>query len=71
VVDVAQVCTSHKAVPAKVVDRRIELEVPSPVLFGMGPTPTATVKVIKANHTIVVMKEGWTWTFSPTIAKKS
>ena len=70
VVEVAKFCTSRTSVPAKVVDRRIEIEVMSPVLFGMGAAPAANVKVNKSNHTLVVTKpDGWVWTFSPAVAK--
>ena len=70
VVEVSKVCTSRTAAPAKVVNQRIEIEVVSPVVFGMGAAPASNVKVDKSNHTIVVTKpDGWVWTFSPSVAK--
>ena len=70
VVEVSKFCTSRTTTPAKVVDQRIEIEVASPVAFGMGPAPASNVKVNKSNHTIVVTKpDGWVWTFSPSVAK--
>jgi hypothetical protein len=73
VVEVAQFCTaSRKAVPASVVGRPEELVIPSPVLFGqMAPGSTLNdLTVSKDRKQLIYRNGGWTWTFTPTIAKK-
>jgi hypothetical protein len=73
VVEVAQFCTaSRKAVPARVVGRPEELVIPSPVLFGqMAPGSTLNdLTVSQDRKQLIYRNGGWTWTFTPAIAKK-
>ena len=71
VVEVAQSCTaSRRTVPAKVGDRFEELVVPSPMGFAMGVPDTVELQYHKQTQHIVFHKNGWAWTFAPTVAKK-
>lgn len=70
VVEVAQFCTaSRKAVPAKVDDASEDLAVPSPVLFGMPVQESDELAISPDRKSLIVRKGGWTWTFTPSIAR--
>jgi hypothetical protein len=70
VVKVAQSCTaSRKTVPAKVVEDTEQFGVPSPVLLAMGLPPSKDLQITPDKKSLIVPKNGWTWTFTPSIAK--
>jgi hypothetical protein len=71
VVEVAHSCTaSRHAEPAKVIDRPEELVVPSPMGFAMGTPDSVELQYHKQTQHIVFRKNGWVWTFAPTVATK-
>ena len=71
VVDVIQFCSgSYKAVPARVDRYAVEWGVPSPTLFGMGLPPSDSLTISKDKKSLIVKRDGWTWTFTPTAAAK-
>lgn len=70
VVEVAQSCTaSRKAVPAKVNARTEDFVVVSPVSFAMPLPDSDDLRVSPDKKSLVVKKDGWTWTYTPTITK--
>ena len=70
VVEVAQSCTaSRKAVPAKVKTRPEEFAVVSPVSFGMPLPDSDDLRIPKDKKSLVTKKNGWTWTYTPTLTK--
>jgi hypothetical protein len=71
VVEVAQFCTaSRRSVPAKVEEETEDFGVPSPVLFAM-PLPKSDDLVVSPDRKSLIVKkdDGWTWTFTPSIAR--
>jgi hypothetical protein len=69
-VEVAQSCTaSRKSVPARNKTRPEELVVVSPVSFGMPLPDSDDLRISKDKKSLVVKKGGWTWTYTPSIAK--
>ncbi len=72
VVEVAQFCTaSRKAVPAKTDTRPENFVVISPVMFGMPLPDSDALRISKDKKSLITRKNGWTWTFTPTIAAGS
>jgi len=70
VVEVVQFCTgSRKAVPAKIETEPQEFGVISPVAFGMPLPDSDDLRISKDKKSLISRKNGWTWTFTPTIAK--
>ena len=68
VVEVVQFCTgSRKAVPAKTKTRPEEFGVVSPVAFAMPLPDSDTLRVSPDKKSLVGKKDGWTWTFTPSI----
>lgn len=68
VVEVAQFCTAgRKAVPASIKTRPEDLVVPSPVMFGMPLPDSDNLRISPDKKSLVHKKDGWTWTFTPTI----
>jgi hypothetical protein len=66
--DVVQFCTGkYKSVPAKVETGPQELVVPSPVMFGMPLPDSDTLRISKDKKSLITKKNGWTWTFTPSI----
>lgn len=67
--EVAQFCTGSAAkVPASVVRRPEQLVVLSPVLFSMaGKTPN--VKVTADRKSMITTSDGWTWIYTPSVAR--
>lgn len=66
--EVAQFCTGkYKAVPASVNKRPEDMVLPSPVMFGMPLPDSDDLRISKDKKSLVVKKDGWTWTFTPTI----
>jgi hypothetical protein len=71
VVEVAQFCTaSRKAMPAKTVTRAEQFVVISPVSFGMPLPDSDDLRISKDKKSLIVKKDGWTWTYTPDIAQK-
>jgi len=69
VVEVAQFCTaSRKAVPAKTDTRPENFVVISPVMFGMPLPDSDALRISKDKKSLITRKNGWTWTFTPTVA---
>ncbi len=67
-VEVAQSCTaSRKAVPAKTKTRPEELVVVLPVSFGMPLPDSDDLRISKDKKSLVTKKNGWTWTYTPTM----
>jgi hypothetical protein len=65
---VAQFCTGKfKSVPARVNKRPEELVVPSPVMFGMPLPDSDDLRISKDKKSLIHKKNGWTWTFTPTL----
>jgi hypothetical protein len=66
--EVVQFCSGkRKAVPGRVDTRREEFSVVSPVTFGM-PLPDAdSLRISKDKKSLIVKKNGWTWTFTPSM----
>lgn len=70
VAEVAQSCTAcRKAVPAKVNDVTDDLAIPSPIMFGMPLPPSDDLAVSPDRKSFIVKKRGWTWIFTPSIAR--
>jgi hypothetical protein len=67
VVEVAQFCTaSRKAVPSKVDTRTEDFVVPSPVMLAMSLPKSDALAASADKKSLIVKKNGWTWTFTPT-----
>ena len=70
-VEVVQFCTgSRKPVPAATKQRPEELVIPSPVMLGMGITPSDALSISKDKKSLISKRGGWTWTFTPSVAAK-
>ena len=70
VVEVAQSCTaSRKAVPAKVREEIEEFGLPSPVVLAMPLPASSDSQVTPDKKSLIVRKQGWTWTLTPSIAQ--
>lgn len=71
-VDVPQFCTGKpKRWKGKKSVRPEELVVLSPVLLTMPLGPSKDVRVSDDRKSIVAVKKGWTWTFTPSVTKPS
>jgi hypothetical protein len=67
-VDVAQSCTaSRKAVPASKKARAENLVVASPVMLAMPLPDSDDLRVSPDKKSLIHKKDGWTWTFTPSI----
>ena len=70
VVEVAQSCTaSRRAVPAKVEEVTEDFGIPSPVMFAMPLPKSDDLAVSPDKKSLIVKKNGWTWTFTPSIVR--
>lgn len=68
-VEVAQFCTaSRKAVPAKTNTRPEDFVVISPVTFAMPLPDSDDLRFSKDKKSLITKKNGWTWTYTPSIA---
>ncbi len=68
VVEVAQFCTaSRKPVPAKVDERIEQFGVPSAVMLAMPLPPSGELAISPDKKSLIVKKNGWTWTATPSI----
>ncbi len=66
--EVVQFCTGKfKAVPARVKTEPEELVVPSPVMFGMPLPDSDNLRISRDKRSLIHKKDGWTWTFTPTL----
>ncbi|HUU04923.1 MAG TPA: hypothetical protein VMZ49_03485 [Patescibacteria group bacterium] len=66
--EVVQFCTGKfKPVPARVKTEPVELVVPSPVMFGMPLPDSDNLRISKDKKSMIHKKDGWTWTFTPTL----
>jgi hypothetical protein len=67
---VAQFCTaSRKTVPAEKKVFMDSMAVPSPVLLAMGAPASGGVSYSADRKPILVKKDGWTWTFTPSVTR--
>lgn len=65
---VAQFCTGkYKSVPARVNKRPEDMVIPSPVMFGMPLPDSDDLRISKDKKSLIHKKNGWTWTFTPTL----
>ncbi len=70
VVDVPQMCTGKpKAVPAKNDVRLEQFVVISPVSFAMPLPDSDDLRISTDKKSLIAKKDGWTWTYTPTITK--
>jgi len=71
VVEVAQFCTaSRKSVPAKTETQAEQFVVISPVSFGMPLPDSDNLRISKDKKSLISKKDGWTWTYTPSIVNK-
>jgi hypothetical protein len=67
--EVVQFCTGKfKAIPARVKTEPEEMVVPSPVMLAMPLPDSDDLSISKDNKSFIVKKNGWIWTFTPSIA---
>jgi hypothetical protein len=70
VVEVAQFCTGkRKAIPAKREQRPEEFGVLSPLMLDMQLPDSDTLRVSPDKNSLIAKKDGWTWTYTPTVKK--
>lgn len=68
---VAQFCTGKfKQVPASVKKRPEDFTVVSPVMFAMPLPDSDSLRVSRDKKSLIVKKDGWTWTYTPTLEPK-
>jgi hypothetical protein len=66
--EVVQFCTGKfKPVPASIKTRPEELVMVSPVMFGMPLPDSDDLRISKDRKSLIHKKNGWTWTFTPTL----
>jgi hypothetical protein len=66
--EVVQFCSgAHKAVPGSVRTAPMELTVVSPVMLGMPLPDSDDLRISKDKKSLVQKKDGWTWTFTPSL----
>jgi hypothetical protein len=66
--EVVQSCTgTHKAVPGNIDVRPEDFVVPSPVMLAMPLPDSDDLSISKDKKSFIVKKNGWTWTFTPSI----
>lgn len=71
IVEVAQSCTaSRKAVPAKTNTRTEDFVVVSPLTFAMPLPDSDNLRISPDKKSLIVKKQGWTWTLTPSVAKQ-
>ena len=68
---VAQFCTgAYKSIPAKTDSHPVEFVVPSPVMMAMPLPDSDNLRVSPDKKSLIVKKDGWTWTFTPSLEPK-
>ena len=71
-VDVPQFCTGKlKLYKGKKTVRPEEFSILSPVFFTMPLAPSAGMAVSADKKSLISKKNGWTWTFTPSLTKTS
>jgi hypothetical protein len=66
--EVVQFCSgAHKPLKASIDTRREEMVVPSPLMLAMQLPATDDLSISKDRKSFIVKKDGWTWTFTPSI----
>ena len=66
--EVVQFCTGKRTpVPGSVKTRSEDFAVVSPVMFGMPLPDSDNLRVSPDKKSLIVKKNGWTWTFTPTV----
>jgi hypothetical protein len=66
--EVVQSCTgTHKAVPGDIDVRPEDFVVPSPVMLAMPLPASDDLSISKDRKSLIHKKDGWTWTFTPSI----
>ena len=71
-VDTPQFCTGKpKAFKGRKNVRPEEVSVLSPIFLGMPLGASSDVKVSDDRKSLVMKKDGWTWTFTPSLTKPS
>lgn len=69
-VQVVQFCTGkRKVVPASRKARPEEFAVPSPVMLTMNLPDSDTLRVSPDKKSMIAKKNGWTWTYTPSVKK--
>jgi len=69
--EVAQFCTGkRKSIPASVDSRPEELVVLSPVMFALPLSDSDDLRISTDKKSLIHKKDGWTWTFTPTIESR-
>ncbi len=67
-VEVADLCKSGwKTIPAARNERSEEMVVPSPTMLDMALPDSDNLRVTPDKSAMIVKKNGWTWTFTPSI----
>jgi hypothetical protein len=68
---VAQFCTgAYKSIPPKIDTRPMDFVVPSPVMLAMPLPDSDTLRVSPDKKSLIVKKDGWTWTFTAALEPK-
>jgi hypothetical protein len=68
---VAQFCTgAYKSIAPKIVTQPMEFVVPSPVMMAMPLPDSDALRVSADKKSLIVKKDGWTWTFTPSLEPK-
>lgn len=66
--EVVQSCSgTHKPLKASIDTRREEMVVPSPLMLAMQLPATDSLSLSRDRKAFIVRKNGWTWTFTPSI----
>ena len=66
--EVVQSCSgAHKPLPASIDTRPEEMVVPSPLMLAMQIPATDSLSISRDRKSFIVRKNGWTWTFTPSI----
>jgi len=66
--EVVQFCTGKfKSVPGKVRTEPMDFTVLSPVMFAMPLPDSDSLRVSKDKKSLISKKDGWTWTFTPSL----
>jgi hypothetical protein len=67
-VEVAQFCSGRRTIPAQKKIEMMQVVVPSPMLLAMGVPGNNDLSFSADRKSMIVKREGWTWTFTPSTA---